>query len=212
MPLPNESLGTQAYRWLQEELMSGRFLPGEKLKLRDLAKELGISQTPVREALARLTSDLALVQIDHRSVHVPLMSKQRYKEIFELRYILEGLAAEKAALLASPADIEELDHLHEQMVGSSSYTGSRNRLIFNQKFHMKISEICNQPSLARAIKGLWLQSGPVLRGLSIIPASPPENHPHLIILNGIRDKDPIMARSGIQTDLTLATQLLLAQL
>ena len=59
-PLARESLNGQAYVRLCRDLKAGRFAPGEKLKLRDLAQEMGISPTPVREALARLISEQAL--------------------------------------------------------------------------------------------------------------------------------------------------------
>ena len=62
--LVKEGLGAQAYQHLRHDLMIGRYEPGQKLKLRDLAETLGTSVTPVREALARLISDQVLVQIE----------------------------------------------------------------------------------------------------------------------------------------------------
>jgi len=70
--LARKSLNGQAYERLCRDLKAGRFGPGEKLKLRDLAQEMGISPTPVREALARLISEQALEQVGH--LRLPLKS------------------------------------------------------------------------------------------------------------------------------------------
>ena len=103
-----ESLGAQVYQQLRRDLMAGRYEPGEKLKLRDLAEQLGISVTPVREALARLASDHAIVQLDHRSVRVAAMDIGRFNEIRELRMDLEAKAACHAAHHATSAEIDRL--------------------------------------------------------------------------------------------------------
>ena len=79
--------------------MAGRYEPGQKLKLRDLAERLGTSVTPVREALARLVSDQVLVQIDHRSVCVAVLDLDGFDEVRALRLELEG----KGAALRPPA-------------------------------------------------------------------------------------------------------------
>ncbi|MFT4144166.1 MAG: GntR family transcriptional regulator, partial [Mobilitalea sp.] len=96
-PLTRDSLNGQAYARLCRDLKAGRFAPGEKLKLRDLAAEMGISPTPVREALARLISEQALEQVGHHSVRVPVMDEERFAEVRELRLVLEGRAAARAA-------------------------------------------------------------------------------------------------------------------
>src|SRR5689334_3813553 len=114
VPLSRDSLSTKAYQRLRHDLMEGRFRPGQKLKLRDIARELGTSPTPVREALARLVSDMALTQVDHHSVSVPAMNLERYLEIRDLRIELEGRAAAAAAERASDAAIAELARINER--------------------------------------------------------------------------------------------------
>src|SRR5439155_13403415 len=116
VPLSRDSLSTKAYQRLRSDLMEGRFQPGQKLKLRDLARELGTSPTPVREALARLVSDMALAQVDHHSVSVPPMNVERYLEIRDLRIQLEGRAAAAAAERASDARIAELAKINEHQI------------------------------------------------------------------------------------------------
>src|ERR1039458_8941478 len=88
--LVKEGLAAQIYQHLRGDLMAGRYEPGQKLKLRDLADALGTSVTPVREALARLVSDQVVVQVDHRSVCVAVMDLAQFVEVRELRLDLEG--------------------------------------------------------------------------------------------------------------------------
>jgi DNA-binding GntR family transcriptional regulator len=92
-----EALAAQIYQHLRHDLMAGRYEPGQKLKLRELADKLGTCVTPVRQALARLASDRAVVQVDHHSVCVAMMDLDQYAEVREVRLELEGKAAEYAA-------------------------------------------------------------------------------------------------------------------
>ena len=89
--LTKDSLSAQVHRYLRQALMRGRFQPGEKIKLKEISDELGISATPVREALARLVSSGVLSQVDRRSVRVPVLHPDRYKEIRDLRVMLEEI-------------------------------------------------------------------------------------------------------------------------
>src|SRR4029077_4436058 len=96
-PLASKRRSQRAYEEIRAYLMRGRLKPGERLVSRLLASELGISTTPVREALARLASEKAL-ELDHRNtVVVPTLTAERYEEIRDLRAQLEGLAAMRAA-------------------------------------------------------------------------------------------------------------------
>lgn len=117
--LARKSLNVQAYERLCRDLKAGRFGPGEKLKLRDLAQEMGISPTPVREALARLISEQAVEQVGHHSVRVPVMDEERFNGVLELRMLLEGHAAARAAVHATAADVARLEAIHERMAALS---------------------------------------------------------------------------------------------
>jgi DNA-binding GntR family transcriptional regulator len=99
--------------------MRSRFGPGEKLKLRVLAAELGVSATPIRAALARLVTEGALEQLDRRSVRVPVLTDARLREVVELRLDLEGKAASRAAERATAADVAALEAIHAGMTAAA---------------------------------------------------------------------------------------------
>lgn len=92
-----ENLQERLYQRLREDLLAGRFQPGERLKIRDLANQWGTSPMPVRAALQRLVAEGALEGEAQRSLRVPLMTRERFLQILQVRLSLEGLAAESAA-------------------------------------------------------------------------------------------------------------------
>lgn len=211
--LTRESLNGQAYARLCRDLKAGRFAPGEKLKLRDLAQEMGISPTPVREALARLISEQALEQVGHHSVRVPVMDEERFNEVRELRLVLEGQAAARAALRATAADVTRLEAIHERMAALREAGDDAAARWESELFHMGVYQLARMPVLLRMVEGLWLQCGPLMKALdSRAMSKPRKQHPHLAVLRGLRRADPETARQGIHEELERTTQPILAYL
>jgi DNA-binding GntR family transcriptional regulator len=206
--LVTQNLGAQIYQKLRHDLMAGRYEPGQKLKLRDLAEQLGVSVTPVREALARLVSDQALMQVDRRSVSVAVMDLERYAEVRELRLDLEGRAAEHAAASATPADIAELQAIHARLVAARARDSHADILLENEQFHLTLCRIAGMPVLLRLVELLWLQCGPLMHGMTRWPVAKPKQHPHVTLIKALKARDGAMARTAIQQDIMMATQAL----
>ncbi|GAB4178892.1 MAG: GntR family transcriptional regulator [Rhodocyclaceae bacterium] len=93
------ALGDQVYRTLRGHLRDGLVQPGQRLTEVDLATRLGVSRTPVREALGRLASE-GLIAVQGRSYAVPMMSDSDIDDIYELRTLLEPEALRQVALRA----------------------------------------------------------------------------------------------------------------
>lgn len=211
--LPRDSLNALAYSRLCRDLKAGRFAPGEKLKLRDLAAEMGISPTPVREALARLISEQALEQVGHHSVRVPVMSEERFAEVCALRLMLEGEAASRAALRAGPEDIRRLDAIHERMAALREAGDTAGELLESERFHVDVCALAGMPVLLRMVEGLWLQCGPLFKALQTHALEQPrKQHPHLTVLRGMRKHDGDVARRGIHDEIDRTTAPILAYL
>src|SRR3979490_1410250 len=96
--ITRESVSQQAYMALRNSLMRSRLKPGQKLIARQVADELGISVTPVRESLLRLVSEHALNIDDRGTVVVPILALERCVDISDLRMGLDGEGAARAAL------------------------------------------------------------------------------------------------------------------
>ena len=101
-------LHEQIYDMLKRNLMMGRFTPGQKLPLRGLAKSLGTSLMPVRDALQRLESVGSVVSTPNRTMMVPIFSTKELQDIRTLRSILESAAVERAVENRTDEELEKL--------------------------------------------------------------------------------------------------------
>jgi DNA-binding GntR family transcriptional regulator len=103
-----KTIGQQVYERLQHDVMAGALVPGAWLRELDLAVMLGVSRTPVREAVRRLAQDGLLEMSPNRGVQVRALSLAEAVDAYEVRALVEGAAARRAARRATDADLVEL--------------------------------------------------------------------------------------------------------
>ena len=101
----------EAHQTVYDAIIAGDIKPGERITEEELAKSLGISRTPVREALRRLETQGLLAHAPHRGMVVRELEQQEITELYEMREVLEGAAAASAAQHASEIEIESLEEL-----------------------------------------------------------------------------------------------------
>jgi DNA-binding GntR family transcriptional regulator len=94
VPLKSETMSEKAYQAIKESIVKNEMLPGQTISLHSLVKLLGISQTPVREAIIRLISEGLLESEHHKKTRVAEITENDVKEIFQVRKLLEPFAAE----------------------------------------------------------------------------------------------------------------------
>ncbi|MBU6207924.1 MAG: GntR family transcriptional regulator, partial [Alphaproteobacteria bacterium] len=92
-PADAPSLAAHIYDTLRLRLITGQFAPGDAFSTRSLARELGVSQMPVRDALARLAAEGAIDIRSKRRMTVPVMTRLRYDDLMRCRLLLEPAAA-----------------------------------------------------------------------------------------------------------------------
>src|SRR5659263_539446 len=80
----------KTYDYLKANILSGHFIPGERLAEEHLAEELGVSRTPVREALHKLEQEGLIEPLESRGFCIPRDSSEEIEDLFELRTVLEG--------------------------------------------------------------------------------------------------------------------------
>ena len=111
-----------AYAAIREHVLSGATAPGEQLTEECLAEIAGVSRTPVRDAVRRLESELLLVRSESKRIFVADWSRDDIDEMFTLREMLEGHAAERAATRITPQQLVEMQavntELHEAVAGA----------------------------------------------------------------------------------------------
>ncbi|TCO74182.1 GntR family transcriptional regulator [Rhodovulum euryhalinum] len=162
-PLRRESLQQQVYERLRHNLTTGVFKPGEILSSRSLAQELGVSAMPVREALTRLTAEGALELTSSRTLRVRLMTADAFDEVTAIRLDLEGMAAERAAGLATPDALATITRLHHALAEAAERGGIDDYLHRNAQFHDAIYAASGWPLLTEMIRRLWMIVGPSIR-------------------------------------------------
>lgn len=157
-----ETLQERVFAELRHALMRGAFAPGSVLQLREVAATMGTSPMPVREALRQLVAEHAIEVLPNRAFAVPRISKAVLLDLAATRMLVEGAAAERAAVLAGPSIVAELRRSNNEMTAAIK-AGDRIRLrSANQEFHFAIYSAANSPVMSNVIETLWLQAGPYL--------------------------------------------------
>lgn len=133
MPHPTQSSGEAAYDALVSALRTGTFRPGDRLREEDVADRLGLSRTPVREALRRLESDGIVEHRPRIGAVIRALSHGEIVELYEMRMVLERTAAEMAAKHGTPAEFDALDDLNDLIEAERSDPAQGAAI--NQDFH-----------------------------------------------------------------------------
>ena len=109
-------LADEVYDRLLGQLMSLRIVPGSRVTIDALARELGVSQTPIRDALNRMEADDLVVRVPHAGYRIPpQITRVRFEDMLEIRLLLEPAAARRAAERATFEQVSELRRMLEEM-------------------------------------------------------------------------------------------------
>jgi DNA-binding GntR family transcriptional regulator len=172
---------------LREMILDAELKGGEPLRQDLLARRLGISRTPLREALNRLATE-GLVRMDpHRGAVVVRATAEELREIYEVRVLLEREAAYRAALRCSDEDLRELHAIIEQQresIDPRAFAKS------NTEFHERFCAIAGQRTLSEIITGLRNRSEVYIRLLAGMPTSLERAYDeHLAIVTALERRD-----------------------
>lgn len=196
------SLSSRIYDRLRQQLMSARFQPHERLKIRDLARKLGTSETPVREALFQLVKDGALEMKTGYYIRVRRVSLMEYMELREIRRVLEPYAALQAMPHLDEAFLKELESLHAGLIEAERTKDYPAALQYNFDFHFSVYRRSGMPHLIEILERLWIQLGPLLNYL--YPHGHPtydNAHQHVNILAALRARDADAVHEAYVQDL-----------
>ena len=184
------SLGGKVFQQLKNSILAGEFENGAELREIDLAKKLGVSRTPVREALRQLEQE-GLVEIyPNRGAYVKGITYKDVEDIFRIRARLEGLCAEMAV---SSITHEQLDKLDEIILLSKFYEEKKDMehlLKMDSQFHEVLFESCGSKMLEHQLKDYhqYVQKAR-LRSLKRQERAKKSTQEHEEILLAIKDRD-----------------------
>lgn len=138
------SAGDRAYRHIREQVTAGKYAAGDRLREEELSAAIGVSRTPIREAIRRLAAEGLVEFLSHRGAHVASWSDEQLTEIFELRALVEGHGAYRAATRISDEALDRLEELADQMeqAGASEADDAMEAVaVANNEFHQLVVQV-----------------------------------------------------------------------
>lgn len=132
---------------LRDRIITGQLEPGEKIAVGALAEDIGVSLTPLREALKLLAAEGLVDLTPNRGASVSEVTVEQTRNLFEVIAGIEGLAAELATKRMIEDELSELTALHEQMQSHAGDSSRDRYFAFNRKIHDRIVDFARNPIL-----------------------------------------------------------------
>lgn len=150
----SETLQSQVYEYLREQILFGGLAPGQRLIEERICEETGVSRSPIREAIRRLEKDGLVIVQAQGGVTVYQPTPDDFTHLYECRLSLEPTAAMFAAERRTEAEVRELRDLLERMKELNYPSDSRRTHELNFTFHQRISEASKNPYLTKIMNEL----------------------------------------------------------
>jgi DNA-binding GntR family transcriptional regulator len=144
-----------ALQVLRERIRTGELEPGVRLRLNDLTRELGMSPTPIREALRLLQADGLVHYHPHQGIVVAQSSPEETEDVVRLRCLLEPLAVELAVPSLAPEQLRVLEDLHQKLLAAVDARRGSAISASNASWHWAIYDACGSLHLRKFIRRLW---------------------------------------------------------
>ncbi len=143
--------GNNTYIFLLDEIRNGLLRPRDRLVEAEIAKRLGVSRTPVREAIHQLVNEGLVVHLPRQGISIRSLDYDEIMELYEMRIALEGIAAKLAARMTSEAEIEILIEMNKHIAQAKTAQEAHQ---LNLRFHNIILKAARNRFLIKSIQGL----------------------------------------------------------
>lgn len=191
-----KSLTDQAYRLLRHRIITGQMPPGLEMSELELADQLNVSKTPVREALARLVVEGFVEAFPRRGYRVTQVTVKDMNDLFAIRAMLEGTAGRLAAQNMSESDFTKLDALADVVYVVGESVSVETFIKANEDFHSAIAKASGNPRLyALVMSHLEECARFFYMGARVRDVNPETNNDHHRIVEVLRQRDPDKAQA-----------------
>jgi DNA-binding GntR family transcriptional regulator len=188
---------------IRDAITRGEFVPDQRLVEADLSERFSASRSAVRSALLQLTNEGLVERVQHRGARVRAVSLDEAIEITEVRMVVEGLCAAKAAERVSESEAAELRAIGTRMTQAVAEGDVLGYSEANQLLHRRIRELSGQTTAAGVLERLRAQSVRHQFGLAMQPGRPAVSLPeHQAIIDAICAHDPQAAEQAARGHLT----------
>ncbi|MEH7386901.1 GntR family transcriptional regulator [Bacillus sp. JJ1521] len=177
------------YEFLKQEILLGVLKPGEQIINSNIAKQLDVSENPVREALHQLEMEGLVTIKPSIGTTVSILSKKELEDIYELKIFLESMGIRKAIENITDEDIKNLKLIIDESILAIEENDFLSVSNLNKRFHMGIYKKSNNPYLIKVIEDLWTL---IFRYALVIYSTQQVNDffdDHNDILDAISEKD-----------------------
>jgi DNA-binding GntR family transcriptional regulator len=200
-----------ALQALRERIRGGQLQPGERLRVDELTRELGMSPTPIREALRLLQADRLVDYRPHHGIVVAELSADTTEEVYHLRAMLEPLAVELAVPRLTDAEVAEIEELHRRHATAHRTRKGGAEADPNRDWHWAIYDASGWQILNDLIRQLW-EAFP-WRTMWAVPGRLDLSlEQHEAVMAAIRERDAAAAAGHMREHITSGRETLLAQL
>lgn len=186
----------QAYAILKEAIIKGHFRPGERLVERQLSEMLGVSRTPVREALRRLERERFVTTEPFRGVVITKFTLAEAEQVYQFRAAVEGLAAELLARTRTDAALDRLQRSLARSREALAYGDEQEMAMANNEFHLALGEECGNAFVSDAVSRIMGYVSVLRLTVWRIRRRPSETlQEHEDILAAVKERDAERARA-----------------
>ncbi|MBC7179074.1 MAG: GntR family transcriptional regulator [Roseovarius sp.] len=208
-PDPSPSAHDRVYRGLRSRIMHGEIAPGQALTLRGIGAEFGVSMTPAREAVRRLSAEGALTMSSSGRVSTPELNSERIEELAALRALIEVELASRALPRAHIALIDRLQSINARVAEDIARQDAVAYIRRNNEFHRTLYLRAQAPAMLAMAETVWLQLGPTMRALygRLRRKDPP--HYYRLIIAALKAGDEPSLRLAVRSDVTQGLKMLI---
>lgn len=197
MTIPHkEKLGNLAYQAIREMMGEHRFQPGTRLNLEKLRRELGVSRTPVMEAINRLEQEGLVINVPNRGVYMVELTLQDMLHLYQVREVLESLAARLAAV---QMDEETIEYMDQNLQVQSQAVEDLDLMTYSRldyEFHGAIYSASGNPYLQESLEVLKNKMRPMT--LRLEPILTQLYSHHLDLFEALKDGDPVASEAAFK--------------
>jgi DNA-binding GntR family transcriptional regulator len=154
MKLSNQTLHQQVADLLEEMIHSGELRRGQKINEIGLSEMMGVSRTPIREALRILNSQGVVDLVPHKGAFVSQFTIKEIDDMFQVMALLEGMCAELAAAKVTTTDLKKIERLQKELERHYKAKDHKSYVEINNKLHALIQDIAGNTAINDVIKGL----------------------------------------------------------
>lgn len=186
-----ESLADSAYREIRQAILDGQLAPGARLSVPELAAQLGVSRSPIREALLLLEREGLATSSHNRGAVVATPDGQDLRDLYDVREVLEGLVARQAAERATEDDRAALAELWQQHEDAVAAGDLQRHMSTDLQFHQRLREAARNPRAIAVLDRLSDQIRLALYATAAQPGNPEQAlREHRTVLDAVLDGDP----------------------